>query len=309
MKKKTILFMSILAIFINGCGEKPVTIDKEKDMCEVDSDCKYVPYTGECHTPEYVAKQQKEAGEKGILLGEVGELEDITCTCESNSCITYTNEPTENKKCTDTDGGRNYYDKGELTICDFVTKEEPGAESAIGCALHEDFCEDNNNLLEYFCEENEFKLEKYACPNGCEEGVCIKNDESTNFNFIFKYGVGSGNELNTFDKTYTKDMIMDPSITIKFELSESELAGIYQKINDLKLFDKDEEQTEENMFRTPCLSYYLKAQIDSDQKELSWDNCSGEISDKLQQFTDYIILIITSKEEYKELPTPKGGYL
>ncbi len=133
--------------------------------------------------------------------------------------------------------------------------------------------------------------------------------ELANFNLIFKYGVGAKNELNTFDQTYTKDMVMDPPVTIKFKLSDSELAGLYQNINDLKLFDIGK-PTEGNIpVVIPCSSYYLKVQIDSDQKELSWDGCKGTINDKLQQFTEYIISIIESKEDYKKLPTPKGGYL
>lgn len=133
--------------------------------------------------------------------------------------------------------------------------------------------------------------------------------QPVNFNLIFRYGVRAKNQLNTFDGTFTKDMVTEPSITIKFRLTDNELAGIYQKINDLKLFDKDEEQSEGNMFITPCSSYYLKAQINSAQKELSWDNCSKKISDKFQQFTDYLISIIESKEEYKKLPKPKNGYI
>ena len=131
----------------------------------------------------------------------------------------------------------------------------------------------------------------------------------TNSNLIFRYGVGAKNELNTFDQTYTKDMVMDPSVTIKFKLTDNEFAGIYQKINDLKLLEKNEEPAEGNMFVEPCSSYYLKVQIDSTQKELSWDNCRGKISDTLEQFTNYIISVIESKREYKKLPTPKGGYL
>jgi len=130
----------------------------------------------------------------------------------------------------------------------------------------------------------------------------------TSFNLIFKYGVGAKNELDTFNQTYTKDMVMDPSVTIKFKLTDSELAGIYQKISDLKLFDISQ-PTEGNMMVTPCSSYYLKVQIGSDEKDMSWSNCRGKINDKLQQFTAYIISIIESKEDYKKLPTPRGGYL
>ena len=133
--------------------------------------------------------------------------------------------------------------------------------------------------------------------------------EPTNFNLIFKYGVGAKNELNTFDQTYTRDMVMDPSVTVKMSLSNNELNGIYQKINDLKLFNESTEPIDGNMMVTPCSSYYLKVQINSEQKELSWNNCRGKISDKFQQFSNYIIQIIESKEEYKKLPTPRGGYL
>jgi len=128
------------------------------------------------------------------------------------------------------------------------------------------------------------------------------------FNFIFKYGVNAKNELNTFDQTYTKDMIVDPSITIKFQLTENELTNIYHKMNNLKLFNKYEIIEEEiTMTVTPCSSYYLKVQINYTEKELSWDDCQGR--NKFQEFTDYVIEIIKSKEEYKNLPEPKSGYI
>jgi len=132
--------------------------------------------------------------------------------------------------------------------------------------------------------------------------------QPTDFNFIFKYGVGAKNELNTFNQTFTKDMIIDPSITTKFNLTEKELSDVYRKIVDLGIFKKDWKFLEKNMSITPCSSYYLKIQINSEQRELSFDNCHGELSGKLQKFKDYIIKIIEAKEEYKKLPTPTGGY-
>lgn len=132
--------------------------------------------------------------------------------------------------------------------------------------------------------------------------------EPNSFNLVFKYGVEAKNELNTFNQTYTKDMVINPSVTVKMSLSNDELNSIYQKINDLKLFNESTEPAGKMMV-TPCSSYYLKVQINSEQKELSWDNCRGRISDKFQQFSNYIIQIIESKEEYKKLPTPRGGYL
>ena len=129
------------------------------------------------------------------------------------------------------------------------------------------------------------------------------------FSFIFRYGVGAKNELNTFNQTYTKDMVMDPPVTTGLKLTDNEMVGIYKKMNDLKVFGINKMSTEKNVMVTPCSSYYFKAQIGSFIKELSWDGCQGKINDKLQQFTDYIIKIIEAKEEYKKLPDPKGLYL
>ena len=64
-----------------------------------------------------------------------------------------------------------------------------------------------------------------------------------------------------------------------------------------------------NTWLRPALAYYLKVQINSKQKELSWNDCRGEISGYLQHPISYIIQIIESKEEYKKLPTPQGGYM
>lgn len=127
------------------------------------------------------------------------------------------------------------------------------------------------------------------------------------FNLIFRYG---GSELNTFSKKFTQDMVIDPPVTVDFVLSDEELNMIHQKINELKLFDKDsiKESSRSGSAVIPCGSYYLKVQIDSDQKELSWDDCRG-IDDKLQQFKDFILSIITTKEEYKKLPALRGFYL
>ena len=134
-------------------------------------------------------------------------------------------------------------------------------------------------------------------------------NSSETLNFIFRYGVGAKNELNTFSQTFTKDMIMDSPVTVSLKLTDKEITDVYKKINDLELFDIKERATEINTRVTPCSSYYLKVQSSYPQKGLAWDNCRGKIDKKFQQFTDYIIKIIESKEEYKSLPTPKGGYL
>lgn len=68
----------------------------------------------------------------------------------------------------------------------------------------------------------------------------VSRDKEANhgFNLIFRYGVGAKNELNTFKQTFKKDMVNKPSITIKMKLSDEELVGIHQKLNEVDLFNE-----------------------------------------------------------------------
>jgi len=62
---------------------------KEENCCMTNDDCKYIWFTGACNTPEYVTKTQKEAEAQGIHNGEAPPRENVSCTCESNKCVTH----------------------------------------------------------------------------------------------------------------------------------------------------------------------------------------------------------------------------
>jgi len=87
---KILLTGIILSILLlAGCASVRDEIDKEKNMCETNSDCEYIWYTGGCNTPEYVGKQQQDALDQGIFIAEVPQREGVTCSCENNECITH----------------------------------------------------------------------------------------------------------------------------------------------------------------------------------------------------------------------------
>ena len=141
----------------------------------------------------------------------------------------------------------------------------------------------------------------------------------SSFNLIFKYGVGARNVLNTFEQTYTKDMVIDSSITADLSLTKEELDTIYQKMTEIDFFDypdtfsvvSDAEEIVGTI--TPYSSYYFKVEYDSNLKELWWnDNIFPDYDEeahKLRELIKLIREIIESKEEYKNLPPPTGGYL
>ncbi len=81
------------------------------------------------------------------------------------------------EKCTDSDGGKNYYVKGSIT---FTTSEYPDRYhiSTDSCCDNEDCSgrtsEAGPTVLEYFCDNGKYRRVPFKCPNGCQDGACLK---------------------------------------------------------------------------------------------------------------------------------------
>jgi hypothetical protein len=63
------------------------------------------------------------------------------------------------------------------------------------------------------------------------------NSERNPVNFVFRFGVGGLNELDTFHGTFTKDLCIDGTITARMILSEAELKQIQLKLIALDFFN------------------------------------------------------------------------
>lgn len=91
---------------------------------------------------------------------------DLTKTAS----ISYSGSPsTVQYYCNDSDGGKNYFEKG-TTIKTTIDGNTGGAGAVV------DKCDYNNDLLiEYYCNEYNSTLEsvKYNCLGGCFEGRCL----------------------------------------------------------------------------------------------------------------------------------------
>ncbi len=136
--------------------------------------------------------------------------------------------------------------------------------------------------------------------------------ENNDFNVQFKYGVTARNELNTFNNTYTKDMILDPPITIWLYLSDEEMNQIKQKMTEIDFFNLPEALPPRSYgaFVEPQDNFYIKAQNGSTTKEVSWNSNSevNGIEQNLTQLANLMTRIIEQRPEYRELPPPNGGY-
>jgi len=146
----------------------------------------------------------------------------------------------------------------------------------------------------------------------------LKQHDEAGFNFIFMYGCGLvPNELNTFNGTFTRDMVCDPPVSTDLSLTKEEMAMIYQKMVEIDFFSYPENlsyEAHDGMIAmvTPCSSYYLKVKCNSTVKELSWNEnliLNNPDAVKLGELSDLIIGVIQSHEEFKQMPGPGGVYI
>jgi len=85
--------------------------------------------------------------------------------------------PRNQQGCYDSDGGKNYYEKGTTYIGGCFSDPETGATSCYVSKPINDTCIDNNRLKEYYCEDYSIKHINYTCPKECKDGKCIENIE------------------------------------------------------------------------------------------------------------------------------------
>lgn len=150
----------------------------------------------------------------------------------------------------------------------------------------------------------------------------VSTDNKKNeFNFILQYGILARNKIDTFNGTYTKDLISAGTKTIKLRLNDTELSEIEEQMKQIGILDYPEKFVPENSrIVTPNVTYHLKINIDGRTKEIHWEdyNCfdidgiakpvEPVEATKLRNVMKNIITIIEQKEEYKKLPQPVGGY-
>ena len=102
--------------------------------------------------------------------GRIPKMKDKLCDCQDGVCFEEEEEEEEpGYECSETDEGQNYYEKG-------VTTWKPYYDGDNGAGT--DTCLDSNKLKEFFCSNlNQGDVTTYICPEGCNNGACIENEE------------------------------------------------------------------------------------------------------------------------------------
>lgn len=146
----------------------------------------------------------------------------------------------------------------------------------------------------------------------CNENI-IQPDEQF-VNILFKYDFK--NELDTFNNTYQKDLVLDGLIKIDFWLTTDEQNQIIEKANQLNFFLlPDTILADAPVQITPNPGQFLRIKTETEDHSILWNIILEEFQTeqyedflKVEQLAEFIRLIIESKPEYKKLPPANGGY-
>lgn len=108
---------------------------------------------------------------------------------DSNGCVIYTcaNTTSPGQSCSDSDGGLNYFIKGQTVFTNLSVN------------YFIDSCLNSNVLVETYCNENNIAVKNVECLYGCNNGACFQPPTLGNSTSSSDYGGDMGSCLNNPD--------------------------------------------------------------------------------------------------------------
>lgn len=141
--------------------------------------------------------------------------------------------------------------------------------------------------------------------------------QSNDFAFQFSYGACGTDILDTFTGTYTKDMLIAPSITIPLTLSRDEMSHIYSEMQRINLFSYPStymivpQPDQEVGLVSPPTSYSFVIRNAHVTHHVQWlDHIIEPTTPEAEQLRSLIHLIMTIIERQpavQQLPVPQAA--
>lgn len=139
----------------------------------------------------------------------------------------------------------------------------------------------------------------------------------SDFGFRFERGACFSDVLDTFEGTFTKDLVPDPPVTIPLRMSSEQMQAVYAKMVEMDFFGYPAvfaiaTPTSGLMtIQTPAERYRIVVTSGGASKTLEWvdeivDPTSRE-ADDLRALFDMIEGMITASPQYQQLPERSGG--
>ncbi|QHW34070.1 hypothetical protein GZH47_26940 [Paenibacillus rhizovicinus] len=132
------------------------------------------------------------------------------------------------------------------------------------------------------------------------------------FDFKVRYGYGMKDEIDTYENTVTKDLIVKGSATADLVFSDSEMRTIYAKMKAINIMQlKELNPINPGCGQIPYDQASWTITIAGETKTLTWsgEHCSLTASaKKLLELQTYIAGIVRATDAYKAMPAAEGGY-
>lgn len=132
------------------------------------------------------------------------------------------------------------------------------------------------------------------------------------FAFAVRFGITGKNEINTFEHTVTKDLVVKGTATANLTLTDSEIADIYSRMREINVMREMRlEPVSPNCNQTPYDEEHWQIRLNGEEQTLEWSEEKCEITEdavKLRELRSYIFELVKNKPEYRELPEAEGGY-
>ena len=111
--------------------------------------------------------------------------------------------------------------------------------------------------------------------------------EDFNFSLSFGYGEVNKNEINTYNNSVTKDLIMKGTAKADVSFSQDEMQSIYEKMREINIMGMNEFSQQGGCSQTPSNTDIWKITINGETKTFSWtdQDCSVSNDEKNDYWT------------------------
>lgn len=163
-----------------------------------------------------------------------------------------------------------------------------------------------------------------SCNNVDEIIPKVEADMPDDFNFKINFGTYGKNCIDTYNSTFTKDLVAAGTETIDFVIPTDEMRKIYEAFIEYKIHElPDDINSEIEIIMgkdytewEPAANYILTYTYNNVKRTIScndggpWYADSGppETRNNLVKFVEIVSEYIYNTEEYQKMPPFEGGY-
>ena len=156
----------------------------------------------------------------------------------------------------------------------------------------------------------------FVAQNNTSKDISAMNDYPEDFNFCLNFNTYGKEQIDTYKGTFTKDLVLDGTKTIDFDIPHSIKKDIYNMMLEINITSFPDSLKVDGMFVTPSCNYNLTTTINGEDKSIIWEDgfptsMTESLPKENYKFLELVKFIsdyIYSTDEYKNMPKTNGGY-